>query len=70
MKKCYNSKYNSLCGKGVHVIKKHVTLVRVIKRTFSQISYGQSHKYRCTLKWHIPFWEGQDGKQNLNEYQT
>lgn len=33
MKNCYDSKYDSLCGKGQHVIRKYVTITRVIKIT-------------------------------------
>lgn len=70
MKNCYNSKYDSLCGKGVHVIRKYVTLMRVIKsQNISPNQLLSISQIQMQTKWHIPFW-GQDGKQSLNKYQA
>lgn len=49
MKKCYDTKYDNLCAKGLHVIRKHVTLMRVIKKTV-HVPKSNHHRQRCKLK--------------------
>lgn len=54
MKKCYDTKYDNLCAKGLHVIRKHVTLMRVIKKTV-YVPKSNHHRQRCKLKGTFPF---------------
>lgn len=70
MKNCSNSKYDRLCGKGVHVIRKYVTLIRIKSQNIFPNQLLSIPQIQMQTKWHIPFWESQDGKQNLNKYQA